>query len=320
MFTLSRTNRWRWALTFVASPAWAAVGCAAEPEGEAPVNRDEERIQAKVSACLGLDVGESISFFLPSRLGGVGEGTEARDCVRTADTCAAVKACGGYSVEPCVPGTYRCEEDTALNCRLEGGGLEARSACAGEGNHRCSVVSTERDETLAICHGAPCTSPRCDGAVLVHCVGGWEVRENCARDGRTCFDTEAGPLCSHADACTRDTCRGDELRLCAFGRVLLAATCGEAVPGSRCVETHGSADCVAITARSECSESAPLESWCEGDIGVTCTAGVRSELDCAVLDGGRCLEWQVGDELDASRAGCRATASEDIHATLLALP
>jgi len=318
MFTVSANGVLRWVMATALTPAW--FGCTTDLDAAAAPNRDEEGLWAKVSACLGLDVGESIAFFLPSRLGGIGEGSEARDCVRAADTCVAVKACAGYSAEPCVPDTYRCEAGVALNCRPDGGALETRQVCGGAGNERCSVVMTEREETLAICHGGPCSSARCDDAVLVHCVGGWELREDCARDGRTCSETVLGPVCSHADSCTRDTCDGDELRLCAFGRVLLTAECGKALPGSRCVEVGGSADCLAILPRPECSEHAPQESWCEGDLGVTCTASVRSEIDCAALDGGRCLAWRVGDALDASRAGCRAPAAEDPRAPLLLHP
>jgi hypothetical protein len=317
MLPLNSSRLRRRAAAAALLPAW--FGCSAGPHEGSTANRDDERVQAKVSACLGLDIGASIAFFLPSRLGGVADGSEAQDCVNAADTCPAVKACGGYAADPCVSGTQRCEAGAAYNCWPAGGGLESRQRC-GNNNNRCSIAETEKDGLVALCHGDSCARDYCDGSNLVRCVGGWEVREDCSRDGRTCFESPGGPLCSHADQCTRDTCRGDELRLCALGRVLLTAECGSVLPGSHCIETSGSAECRATTPDPECSGHPELETWCEGDLGIACMGGVRSEVDCAELSGGRCVVAQFGDEGDTTRARCRASATDDSRAPLLGDP
>jgi hypothetical protein len=255
----------------------------------APALEDVGALRAKVSACTGIDAPAAFTFFWPARLGGV---TGARDCVTAAQDCAAVLACAGYANAGCSAANDRCDDGAAFACVTLASGLtvEQTTACAGDpvGNGVCSIEDDAKNGRGAFCHGAACAAEHCDESVIVRCRGGFEVRSDCAVDGMTCAVAGEQAFCAYDDACAADRCAGDVLELCNGGRVTLREPCAALVPGSTCVDRGGVVECLANTPSPGCADETEFASWCEGDLAVTCLAGVRAEADCGALPGGRC--------------------------------
>jgi len=284
--------------------AVTATGCGApEPVAAAPLV-DVGALRAKVSACLGLDAAAAFTVFWPAPLGGV---AGARDCVAAAHDCTKVLACAGYADPGCSAADDRCDGGTAFACvPLASGLMVARaSVCAGDplGNDTCSIADDAKYGLGAFCHGASCAAERCDGSVVVRCRGGFDVREDCAAEGKTCAELDGQPFCAYPESCDRDRCAGGVIELCNGGRITLRERCDDLVPGTTCTDRMGLVECLAAVPSADCSTETDFQSWCESGVAVTCLAGVRAEVDCAALPSGAC-QAHVDDS--GSSATCLA--------------
>ena len=293
------------AVTAVALAALAALpACGARAAG-APALEDEGALRAKVSACTGIDAPSAFTFFWPERLGGV---TGARTCVAAAHDCPDVLACAGYSNAGCSATDDRCSGGSAFACVTLTSGLtvEQATACTGDalGNLVCSIEDDAKYGRGAFCHGASCTAEHCDGSVIIRCRGGFEVRSDCADDGMTCTTAGGQAFCEFEGACVADSCTGDIIELCNGDHFTLRERCDDLVPGTTCVDRDGLVECLAAVPSPGCADEKDFASWCEGDLAVTCLAGVRAEADCGALAGGRC---QSRAEADERRAICVAS-------------
>jgi hypothetical protein len=277
-----------------------ALGCGADgsdassPAAALPL-RDPAAIRAKVSACTGQPVDAAFTFFWPRHLGGVSEDDSVQACVAAAGDCSEVLACAGYAGAGCTS-TQRCDGNVMKSCRRFGKyGITAERHldCADDrsGNSICSVdvdPKNSLDGSVASCHGPNCTETRCDADVWVTCVAGHERRYDCGIEGKRCIETNGQTACGFPEACAEDHCSNDLLVRCSDGHVALRESCSRLIPGSTCTGEGPSAWCHAPVAGAGCAGVTDDSSWCEGELGVFCMAGVRVEADCGALPNGTC--------------------------------
>jgi hypothetical protein len=265
-------------------------GCG-KTDGPPPDIVDTDALRAMVSACLGLDAASSAWFFWDARFGGVGPADATRRCVEAAADCRAVLGCAGLSDEPC-DGEERCDGTVAVSCLdiSASFGRKQYRDCAGDtsGNTTCSMLDDPKEGLWATCHAAACTASHCDGDVYVDCRDGVELRRDCRETAETCLTTGEYTFCGYRDACARNHCRGDEIELCFGGHVQFEANCNTLVAGSTCREAGSATECAAPHPHPDCKDSSDFGSWCEGGVAMTCLTGVRVQVACDALPGGRC--------------------------------
>lgn len=156
--------------------------------------------------------------------------------------CGAIPQAGGPTcvlttegrpmcgLEACATSDLTCVGDLLTQCVESAGVRIVTMDCAAKGM-TCGAVASS---ATCIGIGAPCTAAlaSCEGTVMVSCMGGQEVRTDCAAqlvDG-TCVAMDTGARCVLGSECdpwqTPDTCEGDTITFCAGG-VLQTAQCSD---------------------------------------------------------------------------------------------
>jgi hypothetical protein len=270
-----------------------ASGCSAEstnPTAEpSKVIADTRALRARVSICLGNDVGAAVATFGLEELGGASDATIA--CLAATSDCKGVLACFGWTRSSCTGDA--CENSTALHCGNLDNDVRVLTSedCAqdGEGNHQCAVVDDGKSLT-ARCNSGVCGGERCEGDVRIHCFGNVEVRENCALKGRICAPTGVGIFCVLPETCERDHCEGNTAVACLGDHVDLRLDCADVVASGRCRDDG----CLAETWHPECPAGEPYASFCDGNRALACNVGALYEARCGDFLQGYCEPRERG--------------------------
>ena len=309
---MSLTSRARgWSLIGASGLLSVCLSCESAPSEQPVTVVDRYALRAKVSACLGLNGGQSVAFFWPPAFGGEDAGRPAADCVARAATCSDVLNCAGYSDEPCE--ADRCEDSEAVHCVPLGNGrrVARRDPClrSSTGNSSCSVVDDLKEGRIAFCHGNECAEDHCDGNVKVICRDGLSMRQDCASDAGICLEYGGLAFCATQQPCVMDHCEGNTLTLCHAGVVELAQPCDALVPGSECVSLAGAVECRARVSDPGCSDHADFASWCEGSTNWVCIAGIRLEVACSAMPQGMCVAQTENVGGGNDRAYCTTSSA-----------
>ena len=144
--------------------------------------------------------------------------------ISTGPTCA-VGTGGAVCAGPgtCAGGDSYCDGTWVLGCQS---GIPRGGDCARHG-WTCSDLAPGlarcTDGTAIVCDQE--NYPRCEGSVLVECLSGFEIRQDCAAmaDGVSChvYPGDADGYCGLGSSCDPilddGTCDGDVLTFCAAG-------------------------------------------------------------------------------------------------------
>jgi hypothetical protein len=289
-------------LAWCASAALAGVACSA-PSASPPADRaaagtppfspDEDGLRGKLAGCLGLSLDTALAWLIPEKIGGISEAQRA--CLVAATTCDDVQHCLGVEPGPC-PEMAECDGNIAKLCWAlrERPEVVEKQDCSHDrdGNHTCFVTSGHGpDEAYAQCGAGSCRVDSCDGDVLVQCINGVAVRNDCTRAGKGCVETTGVAFCGFEEACTESRCDDDIAVVCDFGHVVFRQSCSEIFPEAGCVEEHGAAYCGAPLAGATTCEGAP--DVCIGDRAQHCSQGIWIEVDCSAV-GASCVEQAPG--------------------------
>lgn len=147
--------------------------------------------------------------------------------------CEYDSRCDGAAVKTCSLGVDQVAGDPErgrIPCEGENPvcvNLDRRTAqCVREGSPRCDAADFEE---------------RCDGDVVVRCIDGYEVAEDCPADGNVCdVSPEAGARCAYPplESCDpaeyAQACDGTGLLSCESG-VVKRRDCARLEPLSTCV-------------------------------------------------------------------------------------
>jgi len=268
---------------------WAAiVACSNEGAVEAPVVHRLDQAAARLALCLGLPASNVVGYLGSTEIGGASE--EIKHCLAGAQDCSSVLGCAGYEPGPCEAG---CEGEIARNCFVTRNGLSVatRENCTANAhrNGSCDLV-LENKGNYALCHdGRTCSESRCEDGVGLFCDAGHEVAFPCGSD-ELCMSDGVSTSCLRDQPCQQDHCdaTGEILYLCDRGRLAQETHCDSVLPGTRCVHTSIFAQCEARIAHPSCATD-PHRSFCDGNLAVACSSGLRYEIDCSAVDG-HCVE------------------------------
>ncbi|HMJ16092.1 MAG TPA: hypothetical protein VK524_31970 [Polyangiaceae bacterium] len=183
------------------------------------------------------------------------------------ERCALRSVCSGVVLDYCVKELHEGPGEYAI----ERGRLEREYGCAASGTCSDYLRCVANGDLGAACDES--VEARCDGAALVLCSGGREIRSDCALTGQQCVTTETGPVCGWPAPCESYRCDGDGVLRCDmydYQEVPVRYDCGDL--GKGCVD--GARFCVDESA-STCSDDA-----CRGSEMVYCYAGLSSSWDC----------------------------------------